>query len=149
MAAGGAERVAAALLEARAVRFGDFVLRSGIASPVYVDLRGLASRPSLLRLVLWGGGLDVWPRGSEWGPGVGEAGWAACCKAGIEVWGVRGGGRLSEWYCSDRRRRSSGETAWLSAAPCKEVVAIGLCYRYSHRMGGDGLELCQGVQVGY
>lgn len=56
MAAGGAGRVAAALLEARAVRFGDFVLRSGIASPVYVDLRGLASRPSLLRLVLWGGG---------------------------------------------------------------------------------------------
>ncbi|POI35101.1 hypothetical protein CIB84_001147 [Bambusicola thoracicus] len=50
MAAGGAGRVAAALLEARAVRFGDFVLRSGIASPVYVDLRGLASRPALLRL---------------------------------------------------------------------------------------------------
>lgn len=60
-----------------------------------------------------------------------------------------GGERLSEWYCSDWRRRSSGETAWLSAAPCKEVVAIGLCYGYSHRMGGDGLELCQGVQVGY
>ncbi|XP_052532081.1 uridine 5'-monophosphate synthase [Tympanuchus pallidicinctus] len=51
MAAGGTERVAAALLEAGAVRFGDFVLRSGIASPVYVDLRGLASRPPLLRLV--------------------------------------------------------------------------------------------------
>ncbi|OXB56901.1 hypothetical protein ASZ78_011446 [Callipepla squamata] len=34
MAAGGAGRVAAALLEAHAVRFGDFVLRSGIASPV-------------------------------------------------------------------------------------------------------------------
>lgn len=57
--------------------------------------------------------------------------------------------RMVLWYCSDRRRRSSGENAWLSAAPCKEVVAIGLCYRYSHRMGGDGLELCQGVQVGY
>ncbi|OXB81597.1 UNVERIFIED_CONTAM: hypothetical protein H355_008759 [Colinus virginianus] len=34
MAADGVGRVAAALLEAHAVRFGDFVLRSGIASPV-------------------------------------------------------------------------------------------------------------------
>ncbi|NXC38296.1 UMPS synthase, partial [Penelope pileata] len=50
-AEGGAASVAAALLEARAVRFGDFVLKSGLTSPVYVDLRGLGSRPRLLRQV--------------------------------------------------------------------------------------------------
>lgn len=84
MAAGGAERVAAALLEAGAVRFGDFVLRSGIASPVYVDLRGLASRPPLLRLVLWGGrGWTSGFRGLRGGsrvavPGFGRGGGLGC-----------------------------------------------------------------------
>ncbi|KAM9031141.1 uridine 5'-monophosphate synthase [Sarcophilus harrisii] len=40
-----------ALYEAQAFKFGDFVLKSGLSSPVYVDLRGIVSRPTLLKQV--------------------------------------------------------------------------------------------------
>ncbi|XP_068921071.1 uridine 5'-monophosphate synthase [Petaurus breviceps papuanus] len=40
-----------ALYEAQAFKFGDFVLKSGLSSPVYVDLRGIISKPSLLKQV--------------------------------------------------------------------------------------------------
>lgn len=40
-----------ALYEAQAFRFGNFVLKSGLSSPVYVDLRGIISRPRLLKEV--------------------------------------------------------------------------------------------------
>ncbi|XP_074157548.1 uridine 5'-monophosphate synthase [Sminthopsis crassicaudata] len=40
-----------ALYEAQAFKFGDFVLKSGLTSPVYVDLRGIVSRPLLLKQV--------------------------------------------------------------------------------------------------
>jgi uridine monophosphate synthetase len=44
-------RLADALLEAGCVRFGEFKLKSGRVSPIYFDLRLLASHPVLLRRV--------------------------------------------------------------------------------------------------
>ncbi|MBC7264339.1 MAG: orotidine-5'-phosphate decarboxylase [Chloroflexi bacterium] len=45
------EEVALALYDSGCVQFGDFVLRTGKHAPIYIDLRLLASRPVLLRLV--------------------------------------------------------------------------------------------------
>lgn len=47
----GDMRLADALLEAGCVRFGEFKLKSGRVSPIYFDLRLLASHPVLLRRV--------------------------------------------------------------------------------------------------
>ncbi len=43
--------LADALLEAGCVRFGQFTLKSGLRSPIYLDLRMLISRPALLSRV--------------------------------------------------------------------------------------------------
>lgn len=39
------------LLEAGCVRFGSFTLKSGLRSPIYIDLRRIIARPALLRSV--------------------------------------------------------------------------------------------------
>jgi uridine monophosphate synthetase len=44
-------KLADALLEIGCVRFGDFTLKSGLKSPIYVDLRRLVAAPEVLALV--------------------------------------------------------------------------------------------------
>jgi uridine monophosphate synthetase len=57
--------LAEALFDAGCIRFGEFELKSGITSPIYLDLRTLAGHPALLRSVaraylpLLGDGLRV------------------------------------------------------------------------------------------
>jgi len=48
---GGHADLMAALLEYGCIKFGEFTLKSGLQSPIYIDLRVLAGRPRLLREV--------------------------------------------------------------------------------------------------
>ena len=46
------EKIAKALLDANVVKFGDFMLASGIKSPIYVNLRVVPSYPESFAIVI-------------------------------------------------------------------------------------------------
>jgi uridine monophosphate synthetase len=55
------KNLAVDLFDIQAVRFGDFTLKSGVHSPIYVDLRAISSYPELVKRI----GSHLWQMASE------------------------------------------------------------------------------------
>ena len=59
------KRLVLGLYEVGGVKFGHFTLKSGVESPVYVDLRVMVAHPKMM--VGWGGGGRGWQVGDPGG----------------------------------------------------------------------------------